>query len=1691
VGNGLSGALVLELQATYVSTVETFPLTFSNLGTTATNTLTIRPQTGATGLSISTAVNTVATVDLNGAQFLTLDGRPGGTGTAKQLTIANTNTINSGGVALRFINEASNNIVEYLTLQSGNLDQFTGTVFFSGTSGANGNDNNTIDHCDIRDGVGTPATAIYSEGSTGTVAQGNSGNTVSNCNIYNFDLNFLASNALGVWLNAAGNTGWTITGNSFYQTLSRTAASGTVGAIAIIEPSGNFTVTGNFIGGSAPGAGGTAWTTTGASSAYLFKGILLNVSTTTPSSVQGNTIKNIAWTSSSNASTQSGVWSGLHVQAGAVNIGTVTGNTIGSGTGTGSISVTTSGTGGTTFGIVSESSGVVAISNNTVGSITMTGTSTSVSTSLTGIKVSAGTNTISNNTVGSTTTANSLNATTLSTSATTQQVSGILGSGSTSASITGNTVANLNNNYSGTAFGLTQGLGTTSGTNTIIGNTIRNLATKSQNTSISVQGINQSSSAAGQQTVSQNVVHSLSNTAASSSVWIEGIFFVSNSTTGPNTVARNLVHSLAVSSTSSSSRLLGMNFASGSFTVQNNMVRVGIAANGTSTAGASSVKGISDGNNTEGRNFYNNSVYVGGTQTSGAANSYAFTSFGASNTRDFRNNIFVNARSNSGATSKHYAVNYGGTTMNPAGLTAGGNLLLASGTGGHLGLYNSVDGDTLTAWQTATGQDATSAVGDPLFVNPADIASAVDLHLQASNPTEGQGIAIAAVTDDFDGQTRSSLTPIDVGADAGNFTLSSDVFAPRISYPLLSNGSTANRVLTGWGTISDVVGVSSGASAPRLYFKKSTDADVFGVVNNSTGNGWKYVTATGNGPYSFMMDYSIINGGSVSNGDTIQYFVVAQDTTNNLGSSPVGATASANPPVQNINAKPGTGVNSFSIATLSGTVTVGTSGTYPSLSGAGGLFAALNANVLTGNLVVNIISDLTETGGVTLNELASDINYPPTPSTYTLTIQPNSATMRTISGTANAGLITLNGTDRVTIDGRFGGSGRYLTFRNTSIASTAGTILFQNDASNNTVRNCVVEGTGGNTLLGVIGFSSGTVTGNDNNLITNCQVRDLSTGSGVPWNLIGSTGSSSAVANSGNTVSNNELFNFNTYGIFINSTGNDSWMLSGNIIYEGTAAINPVVGISAQGGGTNVITGNSIYNLLTTRTLSYGILFSGTSTTTIARNRITALNVNAATTDVRGIYASGSTGSTLNVMNNQITLSPSASISTWLYGLYDSGATDSVVNAFSNSIVLGGSESGTRNSWASYRRAATAHTARNNLFLNFRTGGSGSYFAAGSEVTGGSFSLSNNVYAGTGATAANFMDLSTTGIPVLVSFATWQASTGDTASQAGIAGSGNYSTAMFVNASTGDLHLVPGGNLLVNGTGTPIAGVTDDYDGDSRPSNAPTIGSDEARLPGVTVTQTSAVADGGSIDFGTVTLTSSSTAKTFTITNPGTADLTSLALTKDGTNAGDFTVSTLSGTSVPIDSGSVTFTVTFNPSASGARSAAIHIASNVTGAKNPFDITLTGTGQSAFQAWAASNTVASDPTAPGSNGIKNLLNFAFSVNPSTGSSGALVYNGNFAGSGTIASTGQPTVMMDPATNGTEIRGLFVRRKDAAAAGLTYTPQFSADLSTWQDSASTPTVLADDGVNQIVSVPYPTLIGGFAARFFKMTVSLAP
>ncbi len=99
--------------------------------------------------------------------------------------------------------------------------------------------------------------------------------------------------------------------------------------------------------------------------------------------------------------------------------------------------------------------------------------------------------------------------------------------------------------------------------------------------------------------------------------------------------------------------------------------------------------------------------------------------------------------------------------------------------------------------------------------------------------------------------------------------------------------------------------------------------------------------------------------------------------------------------------------------------------------------------------------------------------------------------------------------------------------------------------------------------------------------------------------------------------------------------------------------------------------------------------------------------------------------------------------------------------------------------------------------------------------------------------------------------------------------------------------------------------------------------------------------DGGSKNFGSV-LVGTNTSLTFTITNLGTADLTGLAINLEGADAAMFTVTTNAVSPVGPNS-ATTFTVRFSPTSAGAKTAALHIASN-DGDENPFDITISGTG---------------------------------------------------------------------------------------------------------------------------------------------------
>lgn len=651
-------------------------------------------------------------IDLNGADNVTIDGRVGATGSTKDLVITNTSVFSAAGTStIRFINDATNNTVKYCIVKGSQVWSNVGVIFFSTTTGTTGNDNNTIDNNNITcaSDANRPLNAVCS---AGTSNKQNSSITISNNNIYNFLNRAKASN--GILINS-GSVACTISGNSLCETTSFVpTAAVPYTAISVVGGS-NITVSGNYIGGSAPLCAGTAWTKT-AGSTNAFSAIRMNVLTL--SSVQNNTIINFAWSDSGVSS-----WTAINVPAAAqsnVNIGTLTGNTIGSPTGP--ITITSGGNNSSISMIAISSDFPVNCQNNVIQSVTGANGG-AFATNIYGINktASAGTTTISNNTIGSTTTANSIISSSTSTGAV-QSVYGISNAGTGAITINGNIIANLTNgttNVTAATSGLINGIYASAGTNTITNNTVLNLTISNTNTSAtntaSAGGV-VLSSAANVNTVTGNTVYNLSNTNASFAGNIHGIYFTGS--TGANVCSGNFIHSLsATGGSSTAASIFGIKAVSGATTYSNNIVNLGGDAK-------TALYGIYDrGAASQTCNLYHNTVYLGGTLASGSANkSYCMYSAANANIRNYRNNLFMNARSTTAGASLHYAISLTANTN----LTCNYNNYWVTGTGGVLGSMAAVGKGTLALWQAATTQDGGSYYLDPVFTVSPPSTIAID-----------------------------------------------------------------------------------------------------------------------------------------------------------------------------------------------------------------------------------------------------------------------------------------------------------------------------------------------------------------------------------------------------------------------------------------------------------------------------------------------------------------------------------------------------------------------------------------------------------------------------------------------------------------------------------------------------------------------------------------------------------------------------------------------------------------------------------------------------------------------------------------------------------------------------------------------------------------------------------------------------
>jgi hypothetical protein len=356
--------VIFELAQTYVSTGETYPITFTTRPAINAYTFTIRPALGVTALVTEGApASTAHLIVLDSTIGFILDGRPGGLGTTSEWTIRNKQTATTYGANIRFVGGAQYDTIRYLTIESQSTTTTTGGVVFSTSTGTRGNSHNTVEYCTFRDRSDISAAAPYNAiFSAGTDANKNAYNTISNNKIYNFS-------DIGVSLTATGNGGyWKILNNHFYYNSAfEPQSSNAQVAIEILSGEGSeggYTISENFIGGSAPNCGGSIpWLNSGNN---LMRTIVLNTDSMAYSIINSNTIANIRKTNTGAAG-----FVGISLERGRAKI---TNNTIGRYAGNDSILC-----GGTSYvyGIEVQNdvgtADTIFINGNTISHLTSTG----------------------------------------------------------------------------------------------------------------------------------------------------------------------------------------------------------------------------------------------------------------------------------------------------------------------------------------------------------------------------------------------------------------------------------------------------------------------------------------------------------------------------------------------------------------------------------------------------------------------------------------------------------------------------------------------------------------------------------------------------------------------------------------------------------------------------------------------------------------------------------------------------------------------------------------------------------------------------------------------------------------------------------------------------------------------------------------------------------------------------------------------------------------------------------------------------------------------------------------------------------------------------------------------------------------------------------------------------------------------
>jgi hypothetical protein len=659
------------------------------------------------------------------------------------------------------------------------------------------------------------------------------------------------------------------------------------------------------------------------------------------------------------------------------------------------------------------------------------------------------------------------------------------------------------------------------------------------------------------------------------------------------------------------------------------------------------------------------------------------------------------------------------------------------------------------------------------------------------------GTSITGVTDDFDGDARGA-TP-DIGADEISPAGPGTVQFSAASYTD-SEGATATITVTRAGGITGAISVNYATSDGT-------------AANGVCGSGGDYVASTG------TLNWA--NGDGAAKTFTVQLCSDAtgesSETINLTLSNPVGTTITGtNPATLNITDIP---------PPFNGSYTVGSGGNYSSLTNNGGIFQALNSSGATGNVTINITSDLTgETGTHALNEIAGG---------FTVLIKPSGGA-RSITGSNTSALIKLNAADGVRIDGStaatfadestqsaVGGNPalRELTIQNTSTGTSAVIISIgsngANGAQNNTIKNVNVLGQDPTTTLVLIalgGATPGTIaTGpNNGNRVENCSLKRAVFG-------IYSAGTSTASPNTGTVITQNESSDVTA----------DRIRRVGILVFNDNGVQiteNSLNGISTNESADGIGIGVGTQSMDATTTTSGGV-----SNALVERNKINGVaSLSTTGFSAAGITVAGTTGGANIIRNNMITgVTAPATSPDLVAGIYVIGATGSVTRLYHNSVAMTGDRGTVATQMPSFGIAVTGTDPtvelKNNIFYTTQIASGGgvnakSYAIGMATTTFANLDSNYNDFYSSGANAGFFRSgsLGTAAGTDYANLAGWQAAVSDDANSQEL-------DPIFVNP-VNDLHL--------NSISTPLLGdgltgfATNDFDGETRDA-IPDIGADE------------------------------------------------------------------------------------------------------------------------------------------------------------------------------------------------------------------------------------------------------------------------